>query len=84
MKRPSRVTGAFVLRRDGAQAWVLVDAAGALDVGAVTYNHAADGNHYRPWVMIDGIRHGCGDAVPQLAMAARAVEAAVIKNRQRQ
>lgn len=62
------------MRRDGARAWLLSDAASGTDVGGIQYEHAADGNHYRPWLLIDGARQMFGQPLPQLAMAARAVE----------
>ena len=64
------------MRRDGAQAWLLHDAATGVDVGGIQYEHAPDGNHYRPWLLIDGTRRNIGSPLPQLAMAARAVEEA--------
>jgi hypothetical protein len=36
--------------------------------------HAADVCHYRLWVIVEGVRRDVGEPVPQLAMAARAVE----------
>ncbi len=62
------------MRRDGASAWLLYDAATGADVGGIRYEHAADGNHYVPWVLVDGSRRILGKPHPQLAMAARAVE----------
>ncbi len=65
------------LRRDGAQAWRLSKPATGIDVGGIDYVHAANGNHYRPWLIVDDQRSDVGEALPQLAMAARAIEAAV-------
>lgn len=64
------------MRRDGACAWLLCDGATGVDVGGIEYEHAADGNHYRPWLFVDGARCILGEPLPQLAMAARAVDAA--------
>ena len=64
------------MRRDGARAWLLCDAATGADIGGIEYVHASDGNHYRPWLLIDGARQPIGEPLPQLAMAARAVEEA--------
>jgi hypothetical protein len=64
------------IQRDGPRAWRLSDPYDGADVGGVDYIHAADGNHYRPWLFVDGTRHDVGDPVPQLPMAARAVEQA--------
>jgi hypothetical protein len=62
------------IRRDGAHAWLISDAATGVDVGGIEYAHAADGVHYRPWLFADGARRAIGKPLPQLAMAARAVE----------
>ena len=62
------------MRRDGACAWLLCDAATGTDIGGIQYKHAPDGNHYRPWLLVDGARSSLGNPLPQLAMAARAVE----------
>ena len=62
------------MRRDGARAWLLYDAATGADIGGIQYEHAPDGNHYRPWLLVDGARRILGKPLPQLAMAARAVE----------
>ena len=66
---PSKLT----LRTNGPRAWMLRDASTGADVGGIDYQHAQDGNHYRPWLFIDGVRHDVGDCAPQLAIAARAV-----------
>jgi hypothetical protein len=62
------------MRRDGVRAWLLYDAATGAEIGGIQYEHAPDGNHYRPWMLIDGTRRVVGKPLPQLAMAARAVE----------
>jgi hypothetical protein len=62
------------MRRDGVAAWLLCDAATGADIGGIQYVHASDGNHYRPWLLVDGVRSALGEPLPQLAMAARAVE----------
>jgi hypothetical protein len=62
------------MRRDGVRAWLLYDAATGAEIGGIRYEHAPDGNHYRPWMLIDGARRDLGEPLPQLAMAARAVE----------
>jgi hypothetical protein len=61
------------MRRDGPDAWRLSDATTGVDVGGIQYAHAADGDHYRPWLFVDGARRAIGKPLPQLAMAARAV-----------
>ncbi len=65
---------ALVMRRDGSRAWLLADAVSGADVGGIRYEHAGNGNHYRPWVLINGVARDLGEPLPQLAMAARAVE----------
>ena len=62
------------VRRDGVRAWLLFDATTGAEIGGIQYEHAADGNHYQPWMLIDGARRMLGQPLPQLAMAARAVE----------
>jgi hypothetical protein len=62
------------MRRDGACAWLLFDAATGADIGGIQYLHSSDGNHYRPWLLVDNARTALGEPLPQLAMAARAVE----------
>lgn len=65
---------ALKMRRDGSSAWLLAGATSGVDVGGIIYVHAADGNHYRPWLFINGVAREFGEPLPQLAMAARAVE----------
>ncbi len=62
------------VRRDGVRAWLLFDAKTGAEIGGIQYEHAADGNHYQPWMLINGSRRMLGQPLPQLAMAARAVE----------
>ncbi len=62
------------MRRDGARGWLLCDTATGIDIGGIDYVHAGDGNHYRAWLYADGARRSLGSPLPQLAMAARAVE----------
>lgn len=70
------------IRRDGASAWLLSDASTGVEVGGVQYEHAPDGQHYRPWLLVDGVRRTLDHPQPQLAMAARAVEGALKQSRQ--
>ena len=65
--------GKLNLRTDGPNAWLLFDPATGHVVGGIAYAHAENGDHYRPWRLVDGARCDMGIAVPQLAMAARAV-----------
>jgi hypothetical protein len=65
------------LERDGASAWQLLDAKSGVLVGGIGYEHAADGNHYRTWLLVNGVRTDLDERLPQLAMAARLIEARV-------
>jgi hypothetical protein len=56
------------LVRTAPTSWQRADGAGGVD-----YRHAADGRHYRPWVLRDGVRVEL-EPIEQLAMAARAIE----------
>ncbi len=62
------------MRRDGARDWLLYDAATGTVMGGIQYEHSSDGNHYRPWLLVGHARRRLGQPLPQLAMAARAVE----------
>jgi hypothetical protein len=42
-------------------------------VGGITNTHAAAGDHYRAWGLVDGARQNVGKLLAQLAMAARSV-----------
>jgi hypothetical protein len=64
------------MHRDGVRAWRLVDAVSGVDVGGIRFEHAGDGNHYQPWLLVDGAPRDFGERLPQLAIAARAVDAA--------
>ncbi len=66
------------LRRTTPTAWALVDAGTGAAVGSIKYRHAADGNHYRAWMYVNGVQRQAGGPVPQLAMAVRAVGDAVL------
>jgi hypothetical protein len=65
------------LQRDGASAWRLFDKVTGAAVGGIRYVHAADGNHYQLWLLVDGAAVDLEERLPQLAMAARAVEARI-------
>lgn len=62
------------MRRNGATGWLLSDPTTGTDIGGIDYVHSPDGNHYRPWLYIDGARRSLDTALPQLAMAARVLE----------
>ena len=65
------------MRREGAAEWLLSDAVTGRDVGGISYRHAADGNHYRPWLIVESTRQPLDGALPQLQLAARAIEDAL-------
>jgi hypothetical protein len=65
------------LRRDSARAWLLFDASTGVEIGGVQYEHAPDGNHYRPLLFVDDVRRPLDHPLPQLAMSARAAEEAL-------
>jgi hypothetical protein len=65
------------LHRDGPSAWRMTTAASDILVGGIRYQHAADGHHYRPWLLVDGAPVELDERLSQLAMAARAVEEAI-------
>lgn len=64
------------MQRDGVRAWLLYDPITGANVGGIEYEHSPHGDHYRPWLLIDGAQSNIGNPLPQLAMAARAIEAA--------
>ena len=65
------------IRRGGASSWLLSHATTGVEIDGVQYEHAPDGRHYRPWLLVDGMRRTLDHPLPQLAMAARAVEDAL-------
>jgi hypothetical protein len=56
---------------------MLADAVTGADVGGVDYKHDADGDHYRPWLFVNGSHEKVGEPLPQLTMAVRAAAAAL-------
>ena len=63
----------LVIRTYGPRDWRLAFAAVGRDVGGIDYKHDAGGNHYRPWMFVNGTRQDVGEPLPQLTMAVRAV-----------
>jgi hypothetical protein len=61
------------IRTDGPATWLLADALTGQDVGGIFYCHDKDGNHYQPWLLVDGVRTGLAEKHAQLGSAARAV-----------
>jgi hypothetical protein len=74
---PDRRRALLKLQRDGASAWRLFDKASGAAVGGIRYVHDADGNHYQPWLLVDGVAVDLDERLPQLAMAARVIEARI-------
>lgn len=68
------------IRRNGTRAWLISDARTGVEIGGIQYEHAPDGNHYRPWLLVDGDRCCLEHSLPQLEMAARAVEEALMRH----
>ncbi len=62
------------MRVENPTTWILNDLSSGADIGGVTYVHSALGDHYRPWLLIEGARFEVGKPVSQLVQAAREVE----------
>jgi hypothetical protein len=73
--RPSRLS----IRVENGQTWILTDRLTGNDVGGVTYQHNSHGDHYQPWLLIDGARTEIGIPLSQLGQAAREIEGEVLK-----
>lgn len=67
------------IRIENAQTWILTDQSTGSDVGGVTYQHNSHGDHYQPWMIIDGVRTEIGVPFSQLGQAAREIEGEVMK-----
>jgi len=48
-------------------------------VGGVTYVHSGDGDHYQPWLLVDGARFAVGLPLSQLVQAAQVIERELLK-----
>lgn len=73
--RPSRLE----IRREDRQTWILADRLTGIDVGGVTYQHSKHGDHYQPWLLVDGARTNFGMPLPQLGQAAQEIEGEIQK-----
>lgn len=73
--RPARLG----IRVDNRQTWILTDRSTGNDVGGVTYRHNNHGDHYQPWVLVDGARTVFGKPLSQLGQAAREIEGELLK-----
>jgi hypothetical protein len=70
LEQPSRLS----IRVEDAQTWILTDRFDGSDVGGVTYQHDGHGNHYQPWLSVDGVRTEISRPVSQLDHAAQEIE----------
>ena len=66
--------GKLTIRVESTSTWIVTDRLGGQAIGGVSYQHDVDGNHYRPWQWLDGVREYVGAPVPQLALAIQAIE----------
>ncbi len=73
--RPSRLG----IRVEDGQTWILTDRFTGSDVGGVTYQHNSHGDHYQPWLLVDGARTDIGIPLSQLGQAAREIESELVK-----
>jgi hypothetical protein len=73
--RPSRLG----IRVENGRTWILTDRFTGNDVGGVTYQHNSHGDHYQPWLLIDGARTEIGIPLSQLGQAAQEIEGEVLK-----
>ncbi len=72
----------LAIRVENRQTWILTDRSTGNDVGGVTYRHSAQGDHYQPWLLVDGTRTEIGMPLPQLGQAAREIEGELLKAKQ--
>jgi hypothetical protein len=70
LEQPSRLG----MRVENAQTWILSDRFDGSDVGGVTYLHDSRGNHYQPWLLVNGVRTEISVPVSQLGQAAQEIE----------
>jgi hypothetical protein len=75
LEQPSRLG----IRVENAQTWILTDRFDGSDVGGVTYQHDSHGNHYQPWLLVDGARTEISMPVSQLDQAAQEIEGELLK-----
>ena len=75
LKRPSRLS----IRVENAQTWILTDRFTGSDVGGVTYQHDSHGDHYQPWLLVDGARIEVGIPLSQLGQAGQEMEGELLK-----
>ena len=70
VSRPLRLE----LRVENQRTWILTDRLTDTDVGGVTYQHSNHGDHYQPWLLVDGVRTKIGRPLSQLGQAAQEIE----------
>ena len=62
------------VRVENSQTWILTDRLTGSDLGGVTYKHNICGDHYQPWLMVDGVRTEIGMPLSQLNQAAEEID----------
>jgi hypothetical protein len=75
LEQPSRLA----IRVEHTQTWILTDRFDVIDVGGVTYQHDSYGNHYQPWLLVEGVRIDFGTPSSQLDHAAQAIEGELLR-----
>ncbi len=75
LEQPSRLG----IRVENARTWILTDRFDGSDVGGVTYQHDSHGNHYQPWLLVDGARTDISTPLSQLDQAAHEIEVELLK-----
>ena len=81
MAKGAKRASPLAIRVEDRQTWILTDRSTGNDVGGVTYRHSSQGDHYQPWLLVDGRRTEIGIPLPQLGQAAREIEGKVMKAR---
>ena len=69
------------IRVENGQTWILTDRFTGNDVGGVTYQHNSHGDHYQPWLLVDGARNDVGVPLSQLSQAAQEIEGELLKRK---
>lgn len=69
----------FGIRVENRQTWILYDRSTGNEVGGVSYKHSNHGDHYQPWLLLEGKRVLIGAPLSQLGQAAREIESEILK-----
>lgn len=69
----------FSIRVENGHTWILSDRFIGSDVGGVTHHHNGHGDHYQPWLLVDGSRIEIGTPLSQLDQAAQEIEVEFMK-----